>query len=160
MGHVTFPGMELTPADLARAISIAAAAHADQVDKAGRPYILHAIRVMERLAPHGLEAQIVGVLHDVVEDTWVTLDLLEKMGFPPTVVSGVDAMSRREQEDYFTYIERCSQDDIGALVKLADLEDNSGPLRDFPGRVRLTERYAKARDIVLRALTRRQRAGS
>ncbi|HYO81096.1 MAG TPA: hypothetical protein VES20_06825, partial [Bryobacteraceae bacterium] len=104
-------------------------------------------------------AQVVAVLHDVVEDTWVTLDLLARMGFPPAVVSGVDAMSRRGDEDYFSYIERCSQDELGALVKLADLEDNSSPLRDFPGRGRLTERYAKAREVVLRALNKRQRPG-
>jgi hypothetical protein len=148
--------MGLSKEDLSHAIAIAAAAHSNQIDKAGNPYILHAIRVMQRVAAHGIGAQIVAVLHDVVEDTWVTLPLLREMGFPPEVVEGVDALTRREGEDYFGYIERCSRNAIGAWVKLADLEDNCSPQRAYEGRARLTERYGKARDMVMRAVERHQ----
>lgn len=148
--------MEPTQADLARAIRIAAVAHGDQLDKAGRPYVLHPVRVMQRVHHHGLVAEIVAILHDVVEDTPVTLNDLAEMGFGPDVIAAVDAMTRREGEDYFDYIERCSQDEIACIVKLADLEDNSDPVRAFPGQ-RLG-RYSQAREIIARALDGRQAA--
>lgn len=144
--------MKPTQADLARAIAIAASAHAEQIDKAGRPYILHPIRVMQRVTPHGLEAQIVAVLHDVVEDTWISLDLLPRMGFSDEVVAGVDAMSRRDGEEYFAYIDRCGRNHLASLVKLADLEDNCDPVRAFAGQGSLITRYEKAKEIILRAL--------
>ena len=142
----------MNQADLARAIAIAASAHAEQIDKCGRPYILHPIRVMQRVAEHGVVAQIVAVLHDVVEDTWITLDLLPRMGFTDEVVAGVDAMSRRDGEEYFAYVERCGRNRIASLVKLADLDDNSDPVRAFKGQGTLIQRYEKAREIILRAL--------
>jgi (p)ppGpp synthase/HD superfamily hydrolase len=145
-----------TQADLARAIAIAAAAHAEQLDKAGKPYIMHPVRVMQRCAEHGVAAQMVAVLHDVVEDTWVTMEVLRQMHFPDEVVDGVDAMTRRPDEAYFEYVHRCSRDPIAALVKLADLEDNSDPVRAFAtNHDRRMERYAKAREIVLEAVGRR-----
>ena len=144
--------MQPTQADLARAIAIAASAHSDQIDKSGRPYILHPIRVMQRVAEHGLPVQIVAVLHDVVEDTWITLDLLPRMGFNEEVIAGVDAISRREGEEYFEYIHRCSTNRLASLVKLADLEDNSDPVRAFSGQGSLLQRYQRAKEIILRAL--------
>ena len=147
--------MNLGPADLARAIAVAAAAHADQLDKAGNPYILHPIRVMQNVAPHGVLVQIVAVLHDVVEDTWVTLDLLRQMGFAEPVVEAVDSVTRREGEKYFTYVERAAAHPVGAVVKLADLADNSDPVRAFPGSADLQDRYGKARQIVENAIAQR-----
>ena len=72
-------------ATLEKAIAIAAAAHAGQVDKAGQPYILHPIRVM--LSVTGSHAQMAAILHDVVEDTSVTVDQLVDEGFPAEVVT-------------------------------------------------------------------------
>jgi (p)ppGpp synthase/HD superfamily hydrolase len=147
--------MEPTPADLARAIAIAATAHADQLDKSGNPYILHPLRVMQRVTEHGLAAQIIAVLHDVVEDTWVTLDMLRRMGFPEVIVIGVDSVTRREGERYFDYIARAAAHPVGALVKLADLADNSDPVRAFAGSGNLLERYGRARQIVEDAIAAR-----
>jgi (p)ppGpp synthase/HD superfamily hydrolase len=64
---------------LERAIAIAAEAHAEQVDKAGAPYILHPLRMM--LAVTTPVARMAAVLHDVVEDTSVTLEQLRAEGF-------------------------------------------------------------------------------
>jgi (p)ppGpp synthase/HD superfamily hydrolase len=141
----------LTQLDLARAIALAAEAHARQIDKCGRAYILHPIRVMQRCERHGLETQIVAVLHDVVEDTWVTLDFLRSSGFPDSVIEAIDAITQREgRETYFEYIHRCSQNRLAALVKLADLDDNSDPIRCFsPDNDDRLRRYGKARAIVL-----------
>ena len=146
----------MTTPTLAEAIALAATAHARQIDKSGKPYILHPIRVMQACATHGEAVQMVAVLHDVVEDTWVTLTLLESMGFPAEIVSAVDAISQREGlETYFEYIKRCSQNRMAALVKLADLEDNSRPDRRFGSHHdSLVKRYEKAREIVLEELAR------
>src|SRR5687767_2629355 len=81
---------------LERAIAIAAQAHAGQVDKAGQPYILHPLRVMLRLATE--EERIVGVLHDVVEDTPVSLQQLRDEGFSESVLSAVEALTKRDGE--------------------------------------------------------------
>lgn len=146
------------PEDLARAIALAAAAHALQVDKAGKPYILHPIRVMQRLQRESWDAQIVAVLHDTVEDTWVTMDILRSMEFSEAVISGVDAMTHRPGEPYDNYVERCALDPIGVLVKLADLDDNSDPVRAWAGRDRAMEKYSRARLIIERALAERRTA--
>jgi (p)ppGpp synthase/HD superfamily hydrolase len=108
---------------LERAIAIAAEAHAGQVDKAGAPYILHPLRVMLRCRTN--EERMAGVLHDVVEDTPWTLEKLRAEGFSDAVLSGVDAVTRRETESYEEFVERAGRDPIGRVVKIADLEDNS-----------------------------------
>lgn len=144
-----------THADLSRAIALAAAAHAGQIDKSGKPYILHPIRVMQRLDKQRITVQIVAVLHDVVEDTWISLDLLHQAGFKPAVVNAVDAMTRRDEENYFDYIDRCKRDPIAAIVKLADLDDNSDPVRAFAGQHLRLERYERARDMIMQHLNGR-----
>ena len=110
-------------ATLERAIEIAAKAHAGQVDKAGQPYVLHPLRMM--LAVATPEARMAAVLHDVVEDTAVTLDDLRAEGFPASVLEAVEALTKREGEDYEAFIRRVSPNPIAREVKLADLRDNS-----------------------------------
>lgn len=105
-----------------RAIEIAAAAHAGQVDKAGAPYILHPLRVMLRMTT-GNE-RIAAVLHDVVEDSRWTLDLLRAEGFSEDIVRAIDSVTRREGETYEAFVARAGLDPVGRRVKLADLEDN------------------------------------
>lgn len=108
---------------LEKAIALAANAHAGQVDKGGEPYILHPLRVMLRLKT--AEERMAGVLHDVVEDCGVTFDDLRKQGFPEAVISGVDAVTRRDGESYYDFVIRSGADPIGRTVKLADLRENS-----------------------------------
>lgn len=135
---------------LERAIEIASAAHAGQTDKAGEPYILHPLRVMMRQTDQ--PSMIVGVLHDVVEDTWVTLKDLGDVGFTADVIEAVDALSRRPNEDYYAYIERLSSNRLAVLVKLADLEDNLDPNRisaDDPNGPGRRMRYRKATRLLL-----------
>jgi (p)ppGpp synthase/HD superfamily hydrolase len=110
-------------ATLERAIEIAAKAHAGQVDKAGQPYVLHPLRMM--LAVTTPEACMAAVLHDVVEDTAVTLDELRAEGFPAAVLEAVEALTKREGEDYEAFIRRVAPNPIAREVKLADLRDNS-----------------------------------
>lgn len=108
---------------LERAIKIATDAHAGQVDKAGAPYVQHPMRVAFTL-PLGSELRIAAVLHDVVEDSDWTLERLRAEGFSEAVLCAVDALTRREGEDYLAYVARAAKDPIGRQVKRADLLDN------------------------------------
>jgi (p)ppGpp synthase/HD superfamily hydrolase len=110
-------------ATLERAIEIAARAHSGQVDKAGEPYVLHPLRMM--LAVTMPEARMAAVLHDVVEDTAVTLEELRGEGFPEAVLEAVEALTKRDSEDYEAFIRRVAPNPIAREVKLADLRDNS-----------------------------------
>lgn len=108
---------------LNRAIDIAILAHEGQLDtNNGRPYIEHPFRVMN--AGHTLQEKIVGILHDVVEDTPWTLEQLTEEGFSKEIVDGVDAMSRRDKESYDEYILRLQDNHIAVRVKMYDLTDN------------------------------------
>src|SRR6266478_4647694 len=107
------------------AIMLAITAHWGQTDKAGLPYILHPLRVMSSFvgADDG-EARIVAVLHDVIEDTDVTLHQLRGKGYSEAVVAAIDALSRRKGEPYKAYIKRVSKNKLATRVKMADLLDN------------------------------------
>jgi hypothetical protein len=107
---------------LERAVTIAAEAHAGDVDKAGAPYILHPLRLMLQMTTD--EDRIVAVLHDVVEDSDWTLERLRDEGFSAAIVDGVDAVTRRLGETYEEFVLRAGRDPIGRRVKLADLRDN------------------------------------
>lgn len=96
--------------------------HAGAVDKAGQPYILHPLRVMARLSTE--TERVVAILHDVVEDSEVTLDDLRAEGFSAEVVNAIDHVTRREGEPYEAFIERIAPHPLARRVKLADLEDN------------------------------------
>lgn len=107
---------------LEKAIAIAVEAHKGQIDKAGKPYILHPLRVM--LAGKTEEEMICGVLHDVIEDTAVSLDMLRLEGFSEPVLHALDLVSRRNGETYEAFIDRITEDDLAIRVKLNDLKDN------------------------------------
>jgi len=107
---------------LAHAIRIAAEVHEGQLDKAGQPYVLHVLRVM--MGCQSPDAQVAAVLHDVVEDSDWRLDDLRREGFSETVVEIVDALTRREGEDYFDFARRAASMPLGREVKRADLLDN------------------------------------
>jgi hypothetical protein len=73
--------------------------------------------------------QIVAVLHDVIEDTHITMDDLRAYGFSEPVLAALDAVTRRDGESYEAFIQRAKADPIGRRVKIADLIDNSDPSR-------------------------------
>ena len=114
-------------ATLEDAISIAAAAHKGQFDKAGAPYILHPLRMMMRMKT---EAEMMtAILHDVVEDSDWTFEQLREAGFSEEVLTAIDGVTNREDENYAQFIERAKQNPIARQVKIADLEDNMNILR-------------------------------
>lgn len=128
------------------AVRIARRAHDGQLDKAGKPYIGHPIRVMNRVG--GEYEQMAGVLHDVIEDTPVTADDLLAEGCPPRVVSAVVALSKSDGEPMADYLARVAVDPIAVVVKRADIADNCSPPRfdvlDPATQDRLRIKYAEA----------------
>ena len=106
-----------------KALTIAYWAHREAKEAYGMPYILHPLRVMERLDDETLKA--VALLHDVVEDTDLTLEDLKKEGIPEKVLSIVDIMTHREKVSYEDYISRIATSPEAIAVKLADIEDNT-----------------------------------
>jgi (p)ppGpp synthase/HD superfamily hydrolase len=123
----TLSGTTQMTATLDDAIALAAKHFNGVTDKVGQPYILHCVRVM--MGVESLDAKIVGILHDVVEDTEVTLEDLRRAGFSETVVRGVDLMTHREDVSYADYVVRLQADPIAKAVKLSDLRDNLSPQR-------------------------------
>ena len=109
---------------LERAIEIAREAHPGQHDKAGKDYILHPVRVMKRGRTEE-EEKIVGVLHDVIEDSDWTFEMLEEEGFPSGVIEALRCVTKlSEDEDYDHFIDRVLSNPLAMRVKLLDLEDN------------------------------------
>lgn len=108
---------------LQRAIEIATEAHKGQFDKAGRDYIEHPLRVMEMGKTE--EEKIVGVLHDVVEDTPWTFEALKAEGFAPEIIAALKCVTKvSENENYDDFIERVRKNPLAAAVKINDLSDN------------------------------------
>jgi (p)ppGpp synthase/HD superfamily hydrolase len=135
---------------LERAIAIAAQAHAGQVDKAGAPYVLHPLRMMLRVASP--EERIVAVLHDVCEDCpgW-TFDRLKAEGFSDGILAALDSVTKRDGEDYESFVRRAAGNPIGRSVKLADLSDNCDLSRiasPSPRDHERIEKYRRAIDLI------------
>jgi len=123
----------MIPPDLGQSIEIMRKAHEGQIDKSGRPYYLHPLRVAMRLANCTAAERHAALLHDVVEDTSVTLEHLREMGYSEEVLELVELLTRRnaDGESHNRYIERIVQSrNVYALrVKLADVYDNMSPAR-------------------------------
>jgi len=135
---------------LERAIALAAEAHAGQVDKAGEAYILHPLRLMLSLDTE-VERKL-AVLHDVVEDSGITLEQLRSEGFGEDVLSAIDALTNRDGESKMDAAARAKRNPIALRVKLADNADNQDMTRlgdpTDEDRERLAE-YRRVREFLL-----------
>lgn len=105
------------------AISLAADMHAGQLDKQGKPYIFHLLRVMFQMDT--LEEQMVALLHDIVEDTCLTSEgLTNSWGFPEAVVAAIVCLTRVEGQTYAEHIKLCGSNPLSRKVKIEDLRDH------------------------------------
>jgi len=104
------------------ALKLATIAHSGQIDKGGKPYILHPISVAKIVKTE--EEKTVALLHDVIEDTPVTLEELRENGLPESVVVAVDVLTKRPGVDYGDYIQRVKQNPLALAVKIADMTHN------------------------------------
>ena len=122
--------------------------HHGQYDKIGAPYILHPVFVAEQMDTE--KATIVALLHDVIEDTSITLDDLRDKGYSDEIIVAIDALTRRTGETYSAYIERLSNNKLARRVKIADLRHNLQPERvAMFGNTSLVKRYQKALRILI-----------
>jgi (p)ppGpp synthase/HD superfamily hydrolase len=117
---------------LEEALGVAIEAHRGQMYPAPEPepFILHPLRVM--LGVTSRTAQIVALLHDVVEDSEFTLRKLAERGFDPLILDAIDCLSRRPNENYDRYISRVAGNRLAREVKLSDLADNLANNRALP----------------------------
>ncbi len=140
---------------LEEAIRIAVDAHAGKVDKAGKPYVLHPLRVMLAVESDEPEAaRIVAVLHDVVEDTeWTAERLAAEHGLGEREQAALRLLTKEDGADYDAYVERLAPDPIARAVKVADLRDNL----DVTRLEELGEKDVKRVNKYLRSLRRLSR---
>lgn len=135
-----------------KAMDIAYHAHHGQLDYNGIPYIFHPIHLAEQMDDE--ISCCVALLHDVVEDTAVTLADLE-LEFPPAVTQAVDLLTHREGVDYFDYIGSLRTNPIAVKVKLADIAHNADQTRCIGSGLasddlsRWRDKYRKAQEILL-----------
>ena len=133
------------------ALSIARKAHEGQLDKAGVDYIEHPIYVASRVDTE--EEKAVALLHDVIEDSPVSAEELLQAGLPETVVTAVQVLTKKKEQDYQTYLETVKKNPLARVVKLADLKHNSDLSRlssiTEKDRERL-KKYKKAIDFLSR----------
>lgn len=109
-----------------KAMIIAYNAHMNQFDRANVPYIYHPIHLAEQMESEN--ECIVALLHDVVEDTDVTFEQLEK-DFPDEVIEALKLLTHDKKMDYMKYIEKIKKNNIAKKVKIADIIHNSDETR-------------------------------
>jgi Guanosine polyphosphate pyrophosphohydrolases/synthetases len=112
---------------VAKAVELAARVHACQKDIGGAPYILHPMRVMGEMECE--QTRIIAALHDTVEDGEGFSVGIVRRHFGDRIAAAVDALTKREGEDYDDYLQRVKSDELALKVKLADLKDNSDIFR-------------------------------
>ncbi|HHT95119.1 MAG TPA: HD domain-containing protein [Clostridia bacterium] len=135
-----------------KALRLAYDAHHGQTDKSGQPYIFHPYHVAEQMTDE--ISVCVALLHDVIEDTSVTFEELEKE-FPREVIEALRFLTRKSGTGYLDYLREIKQNPVALKVKLADIAHNSDESR-FEGCNELSaediarnkEKYAKARAVL------------
>lgn len=129
---------------LNKALMLSYMAHKDQVDKGGSPYYLHPIYVA--LNVNSEDEKIVALLHDIIEDTDITLDDLKSEGFSDEIINAVDAITHRD-ESYEIYIQKVKTNAIATVVKIADIKHNmdTSRLKKITEKdIKRVEKYKKA----------------
>ena len=135
-----------------KAMKIAYKAHIGQVDYNNVPYIFHPYHLAEQMDDE--ISCTVALLHDVVEDTDLTIEDLEQE-FPKSVTEVVKLLTHEKDVDYFDYVRRIKTNPIATKVKLEDLKHNSDETRNTSINVKeekrlyWAEKYAKAKDLLL-----------
>lgn len=106
-----------------KAMKLCFAAHRDQLDKSGLPYVFHPYHLSEQMSDEA--STVTALLHDVVEDTDYTLADLREMGFSPEVLAALRLLTHDPAVPYLDYVAAIRHNPIARAVKLADLRHNS-----------------------------------
>lgn len=128
-----------------KAMKLCFAVHKEQVDKSGLPYVFHPFHLAEQMETE--DTTVVALLHDVVEDSDMTLHDLGQMGFGKTVIEALALLTHDPAVEYMDYVRAIKDNPIAKAVKLADLRHNSDLTRlDTVDEKALTrrEKYIKA----------------
>ena len=132
-----------------KALKISFNAHKNQVDKSGIPYVYHPFYLAEQMDDE--YSTCVALLHDVVEDTNISIDDLKSEGFPIEVINAIELMTHDDSVPYLDYVKTIKTNPIASKVKLADLKHNSDLSRlDVVDNKALerVEKYKKAINIL------------
>ena len=136
-----------------QAIELASRFHEGAVDKAGRPYIGHILRVVNAVDSH--EEKLAAAMHDLLEDTPLTSGHLSCAGSPPGTILAVEALTRASGEGYEEFCQRAASHPVARVVKLADVADNADEgrleLLEPEEAARLRSKYQRARSILSQA---------
>lgn len=128
------------------AFKVAKKAHLRQVDKAGVDYIKHPTTVASFVKTD--EEKATAYLHDVIEDTSLTLLDLEEHGFPRSVIEAIDILTKKKGQDYQSYLNLVKTNRLARTVKLADLKHNSDLSRLSEVTDKDLKRYKKYQEAI------------
>lgn len=106
-----------------KAMQLCFEAHKDQLDKSGLPYVFHPFHLAEQMKDE--TTTVVALLHDVIEDTDLTLNDIAEEGFGDEVVQALSLLTHEDDVPYMDYVAKIKNDPIAKTVKLADLAHNS-----------------------------------
>ena len=106
-----------------KALKLCFEAHKEQTDKSGMPYVFHPFHLAEQMADEA--TTVVALLHDVVEDTELTFEDLEKQGFNDEIIKALMLLTHEKSVPYMEYVGEIKKNKIATKVKLADLRHNS-----------------------------------
>ena len=132
-----------------KALRLCFAAHKEQVDKSGLPYVFHPFHLAEQMTEE--LTTVTALLHDVIEDTHYTLSDLREMGFPEEVLAALTLLTHDDDTPYLDYVARLKSNPIARAVKLADLRHNSDLTRldHVDARVlKRAEKYRQAMELL------------
>jgi (p)ppGpp synthase/HD superfamily hydrolase len=133
-----------------KALALCFLAHKEQTDKTGLPYVFHPFHLAESMTDEATTC--VALLHDIVEDTDMTLDSLSELGFPKEYVEAIGLMTHAPEVPYMDYVREIKKNPIARAVKIADLTHNSDMTRldtvdDYA--IARAEKYKRALEILL-----------
>ncbi len=129
-----------------KALKISFNAHKNQVDKSGMPYVFHPFHLAEQMVDE--YSVCVALLHDVVEDTDITIEELIIEGFPKEVINAIELMTHSDSVPYLDYVKIIKNNPIARKVKLADLMHNSDLSRLDKIDDKVLERVAKYKKAI------------
>jgi (p)ppGpp synthase/HD superfamily hydrolase len=135
-----------------KAMRVCFAAHKDQLDKSGLPYVFHPFHIAEQMTDE--DTTVTALLHDVAEDSDITLNDLAAMGFNGRVMHALALLTHDPAVPYMEYVRRIASDPVAKTVKLADLAHNSDLSRlDNPSKsdIERAAKYQKAAQLLASA---------
>lgn len=138
---------------LEMAINLAVMKHVNQKDKGENPYIEHPLWVMSNIT--GYKCKIAAVLHDIVEDTDMTIRDLKIYGFDEEIVDAIRLLTRDKNISYDEYIDNLFNNPIAVKVKLKDLEHNMDltRLQDITEKdIKRNEKYKRIYEYIMNRL--------